>query len=217
MPPGRHARSRQKFVYWRHHNNSAFGSWYQPDKNYSGSRYTPDDAGFTEPTVPPWWHFPWDSFNPVCASLLFGCRSFFHLRCWCRLRHRLSDLSVSFSIIYSRLCCLLSKRIILSNYGLDNSSFSFYTSDFWRRAPILGDDCSWVLAASAETRSVDRHIKNDSSVCFLPSSFNVPSSQQIWPCVQRSQESRSGDNSSKLKTHLNRWGSQLSALLLSWE
>ena len=49
---GRHARARRKFVYWRHHNNSAFGSWYTPDQDYSWSRST-DDAGSAEPPAPP--------------------------------------------------------------------------------------------------------------------------------------------------------------------
>ena len=50
---GRHGRARQKFLYWRHHNNSAFGSWYNPDHNFSSTGST-DDAGSAEPFVPPW-------------------------------------------------------------------------------------------------------------------------------------------------------------------
>ena len=122
---GRHNRARQKFMYWRHHNNSAFGSWYAADRNYPRSHST-DDNGSKEPREPPWWHFPWNFFNSFCVSLLFGCRSFFHFRCWCRLRHRLFDISVSFSIISSRLCCLLSKQIIIPDSSVDNDSFSVF-------------------------------------------------------------------------------------------
>ena len=130
------------------------------------------------------------------------------------MRHQLLEFLVSFRVIYHQVGCLLTRQFVASAFGFDDEFYTIYSTDLWRRAPILGDDSSWVLAATAKTRSVDRRKpSHPSTVSFLPSSFNVPSLQQIWPCVRHPDENRSeGDSKggSKLKTHLNKWSGQLS-------
>ena len=75
-----------------------------------------------------------------------------------------------FCIVFSWLYSLMSTPRIISGFGFDKD---FYCSNFWRAAPILGNDSSWILTAhSFESRSVN-HWK-----VFSPSSFNISSSQK---------------------------------------
>ena len=210
---GWHGCSWQKFLYWQHHTNSAFSLWYKPSPTYMSSD-TNDDDGSNEPPAPPWWYFLRGYFCSLQMLILSGCHTHLHFKWWCWLRHRLSDFLVSFCVIYHRVHCLLTKQTVASAFGFKDELYSIYSTDLWRRAPFLGDDSFWVLAASAKTRSVDcQKPSHPSTVSFLPSSFNVPSSQQIWPCVRCPNYSRSeGDfkGGSKLKAHLNKWSGQLS-------
>ena len=109
-------------------------------------------------------------------------------------------------------------------FGFDDKLFYIYSTNLWQDSPVLGDNCSCVLVAiviDSKTRSVnttDNHESRNvncrkpasSIVLFLPSSFNIPSSQQIWPCLPCSDKSRSGRG---LKL-LNKWNDQLSMLTL---
>ena len=207
---GRHAWAQRKFLYWRHHNNSAFGSWYKPSSTSTSSATEPNPS---EPLAPPWWYFPWFFFSSLCTLIVSCCGTHLHFKWWCCLHHQLSELLVSFHVIYHRAGYLLTKQSIASAFGFDDEFYTIYCTDFWRCAPIFGKDSSWVLAATAKTRSINcQKPTHSSTVFFIPSSFNIHSLQQIWPCVRCSTKSRSEEkgNSSKLKEHLNKWSEKLS-------
>ena len=124
-----------------------------------------------------------------------------------------------------RIFCWIHSSHIFTAFGFDDEFYYVYSTDLWRDAPVLGDDPSWILAATTfddESRSVtdtalagiwDVNCRKlgPSTVSFLPSSFNVPSLQQIRPCLPRSVKSRSDRGSNAL---LNKWNGHLSMLTL---
>ena len=92
-------------------------------------------------------------------------------------------------------------QCILSVFGFDDNLYSIYSTDLWRNTSVLGNNSSSILVVTfddnVESRSVDRQKPVSSPVLFLPSSFDIPSSQQIWPYVHCSAKSRSEDGGSK--------------------
>lgn len=99
-------------------------------------------------------------------------------------------------------------------FGFDDNLYYIYSTDLWRDASIFGNNSSWIFAATidnSESRSVDCWKPKCSKVLFLPSSFNIPSSQQIWSCLTCSDESRGEIKNLKI---LNKWNGQLSMLTL---
>ena len=124
-----------------------------------------------------------------------------------------------------RFSCWIHSSPIFTAFGFVDEFYYVYSTNLWRNAPVIGDDPSWVLAAttfddesrsvtdtaSAGTRSVNCRKLATSTVSFLPSSFTLPSLQQIWLCLPHSNKRRSERGSN---APLNKWNGHLSMLTL---
>ena len=209
---GWHAQLQHKFLYWRHHLNSSFGSWYKTTPPTSPSKPSP-----TISHVPPWWWHTWEYFALLQSTIISLCWTHLHFKWWTRLCHHLVEFLVHFPIIYSRFLSLLQSSCIFTSFGFDDNLYWIYCTDLWRNVPVFGNNTSWILTATIDdsgSRSVDCRKPKCSTVLFLPSFFNIPSSQQIWPYVCCSAESRSGVGGSEFIQQDSMRNSQLSMLTL---
>ena len=164
--------------------------------------------------APPWWWQPWEYFALLRLTIISSYQKCFYFKWWTRLRHHLFESLLHFCIIFTQISSLVQSPPIFTGFGFNNNLYYIYSTNLWHDAHVLGYDCSWIFAATIDndkSRSVDCRKATCSTVLVLPSSFNVPSSQQIWLCLPCSAESKNGIGSLKL---LNKWNGQLSMLTL---
>ena len=188
---GNHGRVRRTL----RHVNKCNGSWSEhQDKASTRRRQRRTTYGGCEPPDGvPWFHLQM-ALDLFSRRLRFSWDTSLHFRWWILLRHQLAWVNIHIHRWLGYHCYL--PRL---------PGYSFYNSTLWRRAALFGSnfdvdeslsDADFVFAAcdsSLSTHSSPRPIR------FFPSSFSIPSTQQLWPVLTRaslSAERRSGGDQS---------------------